>query len=699
MSKKFSLESQGCTVEFGKYALQADGAAWLQQGGTVLLATVVQAKKEDFPGFLPLSVDYREQFSSVGKIPGGYFKREGKWTDKEVLTARLIDRAIRPLFPERFFDQVQVYITLLSYDQKHAPAPLASLAASLALSTSKIPFLGPIGTAEVMRVDGKFKVNPLLEDRLKSDIRLLVSGTKDGINMVEGAANQLSEKDLLDAFFIGHKAIEEQVAWQEKIMKDLNVQKEQSDLPLDWDAWQERADKYLTDERLQTLYYKTKPERVEKMRAIKEGFLTQYKDVIEETDISDRFVDYIFEQVLKPKVTDLIFAGNKRLDGRAFTQVRDISSEVGILPCTHGSSVFQRGGTQALTTITLGSAQDAPRTETLIEEGPAKPFFLHYNFPPFSVGEVRPMRGPSRRDVGHGNLAATALSPVLPEKDDFPYTIRTVTDILSSDGSSSMATVCGSTMALLDAGVQVSSMVSGVAMGLLRSSKGKYQAITDITGFEDAFGLMDFKIAGTKDGITAIQMDIKHKGGLPREVFEQALGQSRDGRLDILGSMQKVMSGPRSELSPLVPKIISFPIDPDKIGAVIGGGGKVIKEIIEKTGTTIDIDPEGKVNIFGGPDAEVEKAIHWVKVIAGQIKAGDTFNGTVARIADFGLFVDLVPGQAGLMHVSAIPREKQRSLDKSYPIGSTLPVRVLDYDPETGRIRLGLIDETKENKK
>ena len=695
MSKKFILKPYGYTVEIGKYAQQAAGAAWLQQGGTVVLATVNQAPPKDFPGFLPLTVDYREQFSAAGRIPGGYFKREGKWTDKEVLTARLIDRAIRPLFPARFFNQVQVYTMLLSYDGKNSPAPLASLASSIALSISPIPFMGPIGTVEIARIDGKFKVNPLHEERLKSDIKFLISGTKDGINMVEGAANQLSEKDLVEALFIGHETIKEQVEWQEQIVKDLGVKNEESDLPLAWDAWQKRAAEYLTDQRVRTLCTKTKEERSQAMTALKEGFLEENKTVIEETDTPENFVNYVFDQELKPKVTDLIFADGKRLDGRSFTQVRDITTTVGLLPYAHGSSIFDRGATQALTSVTLGSAQDEPRTETLIEENSNKPFILHYNFPPFSVGEVRPMRGPGRREVGHGNLAATSLLPILPDKADFPYTLRLVTDILSSDGSSSMATVCGSTMALMDAGVPISAMVSGVAMGLLRSSDGKFQAITDISGFEDAFGLMDFKVAGTRDGVTAIQMDIKHKGGLPREVFEKALVQAHDGRLHILDTMQGVMKEPRAEMSPLVPKFISFKINPDKIGAVIGGGGKVIKEIIEKTGTTIDIDADGRVNIFGVPEAEIEKAIHWVKVIAGQINAGDTFDGTVARVADFGLFVDLVPGQAGLLHISGIPRDKQHSIAKDYPIGSPLKVRVLDYDSETGRIRLGLMGPEK----
>ncbi len=693
MSKKFTLDKYGYSVDLGKYAQQADGAAWFQQGGTVLLATVVQAPLKEFPGFLPLTVDYRELFSAAGKIPGGYFKREGKWTDKEVLTARLIDRAIRPLFPERFFNQVQVYIELLSYDQKHSPAPLASLAASIALSTSKIPFLGPIGTVEVARINGKFKVNPIHEERLQSDIKLLISGTKEGINMVEGASIHLSEEDLVEALFLGHEAIKEQVAWQEHIITELVVKKEAAEMPLNWDVWQKRADDYLTESRLRTLFAKVKSERNEAMTALKTGFLAEYKKNIEDKEVSESFIDYIFEDVLKPKVTALIFADDKRIDGRSFTQVRPITIDIGVLPYAHGSSVFQRGATQALTSATLGSAQDELRTEHLIDEDSNKQFMLHYNFPSFAVGEVRPMRGPGRREVGHGNLAATALLPVLPDKEDFPYTTRLVTDILSSDGSSSMATVCGSTMALLDAGIPISHMVSGIAMGLLRSSSGTYQALTDINGFEDAYGLMDFKVAGTTEGITAIQMDIKYKGGLPREVFEKALDQAREGRLHIMKEMQTVMSEPRAEMSPLVPKIISFNIIPDKIGAVIGGGGKTIKEIIEKTGTTIDIGPDGRVNIFGGPEADLEKAIKWIKVIAGQLHVGEVFKGKVVRLADFGIFVELVPGQSGLLHISAVPREKQRNLDKDFPIGSSLDVKVMDYDSETGRIRLAIAQE------
>lgn len=689
MSKQFTHEKLGYTLDLGTYAKQADGSAWIQHGGTVVLATVVTQASKEFPGFLPLTVDYREQFAAVGRIPGGYFKREGKFTDKEILTARLVDRTIRPLFPERYFNQVQIYIQLFSYDQKHSPAPLAMVATSIALGLSKIPFMGPVGGIEVVRLDGKWKANPVQEERLASDVRLFVAGNSEGICMVEGAANQISEKDLVDALFIGHAAVKEQVAWQEEVIKQYGAAPKEMDVPvLDWDVWEKRIDEYLTQERVRSVFKANKIERGEAMKKLREEFIAPHKEQVESEEISESFIDYLFDTRIKPKMTDLVFADGKRIDGRAYDQVRPVETKVGLLPFTHGSALFMRGGTQALASATLGSAQDELRTEELVANNNDKAFILHYNFPPFSVGEVRPMRGVSRRDVGHGNLAATALMPVLPAKEGFPYTIRVVADILESDGSSSMATVCSSTMALMDTGIQISSMVSGVAMGLLQSSKGQFQAITDISGFEDAFGLMDFKVAGTAAGVTAIQMDIKYKDGLPRPVFEQALEQARRGREHILGEMQKVLKAPRAEMSPLVPKYVSFMINTDKIGAVIGTGGKVIREIIEKTKTTIDVGETGKIVIFGTPDADIVRAEHWVKVLAGQINSGDRFLGTINRIAEFGLFVELVPGQTGLLHVSAIPRDKQNTMARDYPIGMQINVKVLEYDSESGRIRL-----------
>jgi polyribonucleotide nucleotidyltransferase len=694
MGKVFSLSEFGYEVTLGKFAAQADGAAWLRQGGTVLLATVVTSSSKEFPGFFPLTVDYREQFAAAGKIPGGYYKREGKPSEKEVLTGRLIDRSIRPLFPANYFAEVQVLVTVYSVDKQHKPNVLALLASSIALATSKIPFMGPIGVVEVGRIDGKWIFNPLHNQCKDSDVRLVIAGTKEGICMVEGECEGISEEDFLDALFQAHEKIKQQITWQEDIVQQYGVEKAPIDDPYNWQRWTEIIGNFLTDEYIETIYVADKVKRNEQLESIRATFNKNYEKEIAEQLLPDGLIEAIFDQVLNVKITDYIIKAKKRVDQRQFNQIRPIEVEVGLLPFTHGSSLFKRGRTQALVTVTLGGGQDEQRTENIMEhESAAKAFMLHYNFPPFSVGEVRPMRGPGRREIGHGNLAACALSYVLPEKQNFPYTIRIVADMLESDGSTSMATVCGATMSLMHAGVPIKAMVSGVAMGLLISSEGKFVVLSDISGFEDAFGLMDFKVVGTQDGITAIQMDIKYKGGLAREVFEAALAQAKEGRLHILGEMRKVMSAPNTELSDLVPKLITMQVDTDKIGAIIGSGGKTIREIIEKTGaTSIDIEPDGLVKIFGGPEAHMDMAVGWIKVLAGQIELNTVFDGIIRRIAEFGLFVELVPGQDGLVHVSNIPKNKQRSFMKDFKPGDPAKVQVLDYDSETGRIRLRLLE-------
>lgn len=692
MSKNtFTMPKQGLTLKVNELARQADGSAFLQHEGTVLLATVVSAPARDFPGFLPLMVDYREPFASAGKIPGGFFKREGRSSDKEVLTSRIIDRAIRPLFPKDYFNQVQVQVTVYSVDKKHAPHTIAALAASVALSVSKVPFMGPVGIAEIARLDGKWVVNPNYEQGSESDVKITVVGTKEGICMVEGATNEISESEFIEALFLAHDTVKEQVVWQEEILKEFKVEKEGSNLDIDWDAWEKRSQDFLTNERLQTIFGKQKVERKEVIKKIKEDFAIQFEQELT-TDVDSKpVIDYILDAQLKERLTAVICEQSKRVDGRSFDQVRAIETKVGLLPFTHGSSVFTRGGTQSLATLTLGSGQDEQRIEDIMGGDVDGSFMLHYNFPPFSVGEVKPLRGPSRREVGHGHLAASAFRYILPDKEAFPYTIRVVSDILESDGSSSMATVCSSTMAFLDGGVPIKDLVGGVAMGLLKSDKSDFKVLTDITGFEDAFGLMDFKVAGTEKGITAIQMDIKYKGGLPREIFEKALAQANAARLHIIGEMKKVMSKPNENMSELVPQVASFKIDSDKIGAVIGSGGKVIREIIEKTDTSIDIEDDGMVKIFGKPGKGMESAVLWVKTLAGQIEKGMVFEGIIRRIADFGIFVELVPGKDGLVHVSAIPREEQRSMDQHYPIGSPIKVEVIEYDKELDRVRLRFV--------
>lgn len=704
MVKTFKLDDFGYEVELGKVARQADGAVWFKQGGTVILVTAVSAPTQEFPGFLPLTVDYREYFSAAGKIPGGYFKREGKPSDKEVLTSRLIDRALRPLFPSTYFNQLQVLATVYSVDKEHTPNIIALVAASLALSISKIPFMGPIGAIEVARIDGTWVVAPAYNEMLRSDARVVVAGTEEGICMVEGSAHEMSEAEFLDVLFMAHDKIKQQVVWQKSIQQECGVTKElvvpagsktwQGKIrPEFWNVWGARLDEFLTPDRVKNCYITDKVKRNDYLDELRNDFVELHKQEIETETIPGSIIAYLLDARLKEKITDLIFALKRRIDDRSSDQVRQINSEVDVLPFAHGSSLFTRGRTQALASVTLGSGDDEQKIDTIMEDTTeAGRFMLHYNFPPFSVGEAKFLRGPGRREVGHGYLAASSLRSLLPAKTGFPYTIRIVVDILESDGSSSMATVCSSSMALMQAGVPVESMVAGIAMGLLKSHDGEFMVLSDINGFEDAYGLMDFKVAGTEKGITAIQMDIKYKGGLPREVFEKALAQARTGRIHIMGEMRKTISEPRKELSLLVPRFVSLKVNSDKIGAIIGTGGKVIREITEKTKTSIDIESDGTVNIFGIPGAEIDRAVRWVKTLAGQIEAGAIFKGTIRKLAEFGLFVEMVPGQDGLVHISNIPREKQRTFMNDYNVGDELYVQVVEHDEVTGKTRLRIVD-------
>lgn len=686
MVQTFRFDTFGYEVELGRIARQADGAVWFKQGGTVVLATVVSSPSQEFPGFLPLTVEYREKFSAAGKIPGGYFKREGKITDHEVLTARLIDRALRPMFPSNFFDQVQIVATVYSVDKEHEPANIAFLACSLALSISKIPFPGPVAAVEVGRVDGKWIMNPSYQDSLKADAQLVVAGTQEGICMVEGSANELLEDEFIDVMFKAHDEIKKIVEWQKQIQQEAGVPKAAIADPYNWNAWQERVEKFLTEDHVKKMYIDDKVERKAYLNTVYGAFAEKYAQEITDTAVPKKVLDYIFDTVLKDKLTEEVFTLNKRVDGRAEDKVRAISGEVGLLPFSHGSALFTRGTTQALVSATLGSGEDEQRVDTLMEDVKKVSFMLHYNFPPFATGETRPMRAPGRREIGHGFLAASAFEYALPDKLDFPYTIRLVADILESDGSSSMATACGSSLALMQAGVPLKQVIGGIAMGLLKSKAGEFKVLSDISGLEDAFGLMDFKIVGTDKGITAIQMDIKYKGGFAREVFEKALAQARIGRLHILGEMNKIISKP-NPLSDLVPKVIVFKVDVDKIGAIIGGGGKIIREIIAETGTSIDIDPDGTVKIYGGPEAKIDLAIRWAKTLAGQIAVGDIYEGKIKRLADFGMFIELVPGLDGLLHVSNIPR------GRDFKVNDEVRVEVINYDKEAGRIGLRLLDK------
>jgi polyribonucleotide nucleotidyltransferase len=694
MVKTYRLEDFKYDVVLGKYAQQADGAAWFQCGETVMLATVCSAPSKEFPGFFPLTVEYREEFSAAGKIPGGYFKREGRPSEQEILTSRLVDRAIRPLFPADYFDQVQVIITVFSADKNHPPQSLALTAASIALSVSSVPFLQPVAGIEMTNVDGKWKTGATFEEIQNSNGRVVVAGTKEGIVMVEGSANELAESEFLDVMFEGHAHIKSVVAWQEKIQAESGKEQVAGQELHDSATWNAQAMKFMTSERVLSLCKEDKAERDAALQTLRDAFIEENKELLEETHTPSSFAMYYLEGALKEKITEYMFNNDVRVDGRAFDQIRKIIVEVGMLPQAHGSAMFQRGQTQALVSVTLGSGDDAQKTETLLgsEENQDGSFMLHYNFPPYSVGEVRFLRGAGRREIGHGNLAASALKAVRPSKEEFPYTIRIISDILESNGSTSMATTCGATMALMQAGVPIKKMVGGNAMGMIMRD-GEFKILSDITGFEDNFGMMDFKVAGTDEGITAIQMDIKYKGGLEREVFQKAFDQARKGRAHILGKMREVMSKPSEQLSPLVPRVTTLKIDTDKIGAVIGSGGKTIREIIAETGTQIDIEADGLVKIYGGIDAKTDLAINWIKTLVGQIEQGQIFEGKVKRAAEFGLFVELVPGVQGLVHISKIPREKQKSFMQDYPTDTPVRVKVLDYDDSNGRISLQIINQ------
>jgi len=693
MVKKFRYDKYGFEIVVGKFAQQASGAVWFQQGGTVMLATAVSSPVKEFPGFFPLTIDYREYYSAAGKIPGGYYKREGKSSDREVLTSRLIDRALRPLFPDHLFDQVQILANVFSVDKEHAPNVTALVASSLALAISDIPSVSPVGAVEIARVDGEWTIGPKYEQTLKSDMRLVVAGTEEGLCMVEGSVNELQEDEMVDLFFKAHEEIKQIVQWQKEIQKEVGKVKKPIKELVDWSVWQKHASEYITDDIASSVFTQDKVERNNYIAEIKESFNKKYEQEITENSCPIALIEHIFDQELKKKVTAQILQRGERIDGRAFDKVRNINVEVDLLPYTHGSALFTRGRTQALTSVTLGGGQDEQRIETLMgDEDASGSFMLHYNFPPYSVGETRPLRGPGRREVGHGHLAASSFKYVLPSKEEFPYTIRVVADMLESDGSTSMATTCATTMALMQGGIPIKKMVSGIAMGLLMGDNGTFQVLTDLSGFEDAYGMMDFKVTGTDNGITAIQMDIKYKGGLPRDVFVQALQQAKQGRQHIMGEMKKVLSAPSAELSPLVPKLVSFKINTDKIGAVIGSGGKTIREIIDKTETTIDIEPDGLVKIFGSPGAQMDTAINWVKTLAGQIEAGALYSGKIRRIVDFGMFVELVPGLDGLVHVSNIPRDKQRSFARDYNIDDEVTVQVLEYDAVNGRVKLRLTE-------
>ena len=670
------------TLETGKLAKQADGSVVVKMGGTMLLATVVASKEaKDGVDFLPLTVDYREKFYAGGKIPGNFFRREARPSDQEILTMRLVDRVLRPLFPEDFHAEVQVMISLISYDGESIPDDLAGLAASAAIAITDIPFNGPMSEVRVVRINGELSVNPKFEDLKIADLDIMVGATKDSIVMVEGEMKEISEAEMLEAIQFAHVEIKKQVETQERLAEKVGksfpkreYSHENHDEAIREKVWKETYDKVYEVAKTPS----GKEERGEKFKAVLAEFLAQYVEDAEELERVTPFAKVYYHDVEKEAMRQMIINDKIRLDGRDPETIRPIWSEIDYLPGAHGSAIFTRGETQSLTAVTLGSVKDANMVDSVMVNYDER-FFLHYNFPPFSTGEARPLRGTSRREVGHGNLAQRALANMIPEEN--PYTIRIVSDILESNGSSSMATVCAGTLALMDAGIQITKPVSGIAMGLVTDVKtGKFTVLSDILGDEDHLGDMDFKVTGTADGITACQMDIKIQG-LSMDIMEKALLQARNGRLHILDKLNETISAPREDVKPHAPKMVMMEISKDFIGAVIGPGGKIIQQMQKDTDTVIAIEEVGeigRIEISGVSREKINDAIARINEITFVPVVGEVYQGKVVKVMDFGAFVAIAKGTEGLLHISEIEWAR---LDKvPYKEGDEVEVKFMGYD-------------------
>jgi polyribonucleotide nucleotidyltransferase len=682
MLLKAEIGGKTLSIQTGKVAKQASGAVYVQYGETIVLVTVVGSPEERDMGFLPLTVEYQEKIYAAGRIPGNYFRREiGRPSEKETLTARLIDRPIRPLFPKGYRYETQVIATVLSMDKENDPDMLAMIGASAALEISDIPFAGPIAAVRVGRVDGQLIANPTLQQLEESDINLFVAGSKTGVVMVEGGGNEVPEADMLEAIFFAHEAMQPAIDIQAQLKAAVGVEKRVI-VPKEKDeALVAKVEALATPRLREVLDESDKKKRQKAHRAAKDAIY----DALGE-DYADQAGDVadILDDLYKRISRDLILKEGKRIGGRRFDEVRQITCEVGNLPRPHGSALFTRGETQVLGVLTLGSSLDEQRVETLSGEE-TRPFMLHYNFPPYSVGEARRMGGPSRRDIGHGGLSTRAIEKILPAKQDFDYTIRLVSEVFESNGSSSMGTVCAGTLALMDGGVPITSPVSGIAMGLVKEGD-QVVILSDILGDEDHTGDMDFKVAGSVNGVTALQMDIKiHE--LSRDILEKALDQAKAGRLHILDEMLKAIQTPREDLSPYAPKIMTITINPDKIRDIIGPGGKVIRAIQSETNTRIEIDDSGLVKIAAVTSAEGDAAIDRIKEIVVEPEIGVTYEGTVVKIMDFGAFVQILPGTDGLVHISQLASHRVNKVSDVVKEGDTLKVKVLEISRD-GKIRL-----------
>jgi polyribonucleotide nucleotidyltransferase len=676
-------------IETGKLAKQADGSVVIKMGDTMLLATVVSSPDaKEGVDFLPLSVDYQEKYASTGRIPGGFLRREARLSDYEVLISRLVDRALRPMFPEDYHADTQVMISLISADKDIMPDCLAGLAASAALSVSDIPFNGPISEVRVAKVDGQLVINPTLSQLERATLEFIVAGSEHDINMVEGESKEIQEDELVEAIKFAHTAIKIQCLAQ----KELTIAVGKTEKRV-------YSHEHSNEELKKAIYAATynqvyaiaaaasaKDERSAKFKGVRDTYIATLGEI---DDVTKFLAKKYYHDVEYDAIRNLVLDEGKRLDGRTTTQIRPIWSEVGYLPSAHGSAVFTRGETQSLTTVTLGAKDDEQMIDGAFINGYQK-FLLHYNFPGFSTGEVRPNRGAGRREIGHGNLAMRSLKQVLPAEDENPYTIRIVSDILESNGSSSMATVCAGTLALMDAGIKIKSPVSGIAMGLITNEMGtKYAILSDILGDEDHLGDMDFKVTGTVNGIVACQMDLKING-LSYEVLGKALHQAKEGRLHILGEMKKTIEAPREDYKPHAPRIITIRIDKEFIGAVIGPGGKIIQEMQRETGATISIEEvgnQGVVQIFADNKEAIDKAVSRIKAIASKPEVGEIYEGKVKSIMPFGAFVEIMPGKDGLLHISEIDHRRIETMDGIFEIGDEVRVKLLDVDKQ-GKLKL-----------
>lgn len=700
MEKTYEYKSQNgsdLSITIGKVAEQTNGECLIRTGDTILLVTAVASDKpREGIDFFPLICDYQEKLYAVGKIPGGFIKREGKASDKAILISRQMDRPLRPLFPENFYNDVQVIATPFSVDEDNEPDCMTTIGASIALGISDIPFYGPVAAVSVGYVDGKFIVNPNKDQREKTSLNLTVAGTADAINMVEAGANELSEDEMLEAMMVAHAEIKEICTFIQTIIDDIGKEKMEVCEEVETELQRKIKDKYTQDIK-NSIRTTDKVQRENDINEIEEKCR---EDFLEEFPESEDEIHKTVDSIMKKEVRRMISIDKIRPDGRKMDEIRPLSAEAGLLPRAHGSGLFQRGQTQVLSVLTLGSPGEEQVIDSMNREEITKRYIHQYNFPPFCVGDIRPLRGPGRREVGHGHLAERALIPVLPDTNDFPYTIRVVSEVLSSNGSSSQASICGSTLSLMDAGVPIKKPVAGIAMGLIKE-ENSISILTDIQGLEDHLGDMDFKVAGTKDGITALQMDMKISG-INKEVLQEALADAHKARIKILDVITSAIDKPREDLSKYAPRIFSIDIDPEKVRDVIGSGGKTINKIIDATGVKIETEDDGHITVASNDGESGKKAIQMIKSIVTDPKAGDIYEGEVKRIMNFGAFVEIAIGKEGLLHISQIDTKRTEKVEDVLKIGDKVRVKVTEIDRQ-GRINLSrkalLIEEEKKQSK